>query len=127
ALVLGVSRANCSTTAIRSSRANCDRIERIPARYIFLLTFCEKFSSGEFGNARPPPRHSGEEVIPARARPVPFWRQGFLVLCLTVARSFWARVPLRALAWKATTTWCTSASLKSRPNTVSGAATVDED
>ena len=34
----------------------------MPARYIFLLTFCEKFSSGRFGKMRPPPRHSGEEV-----------------------------------------------------------------
>ena len=34
----------------------------------------------------------------ARARPVPFWRHGFLVECLTVWRSFWARVPWRALA-----------------------------
>src|SRR5690606_5901547 len=99
ALVLGDSRENESTTAMRPSRASCDRIERIPARYIFLLTFWLKFSSGEFGKARPPPRHSGDEVMPARARPVPFWRQGFLVECLTSARSFWARLPLRALAW----------------------------
>ena len=71
----------------------------MPARYIFLLTFCVKFSSGEFGKMRPPPRHSGEEVMPARARPVPFWRNGFLVECFTSARSSWARVPWRALAW----------------------------
>ena len=83
----------------------------MPARYIFLLTFWVKFSSGLFGKIRPPPRHSGEEVMPARARPVPFWRHGFLVECLTIARSSWARVPSRALAWKATTIWCTSASL----------------
>ena len=51
----------------------------MPARYIFLLILCEKFSSGLFGKMRPPPRHSGEEVMPARARPVPFWRNGFLV------------------------------------------------
>jgi hypothetical protein len=83
----------------------------MPARYIFLLTFCVKFSSGLFGKMRPPPRHSGDEVMPARARPVPFWRHGFLVECFTSARSSWARVPWRAFAWKATTTWCTSASL----------------
>src|SRR3546814_3362567 len=87
-LVLGDSSAKVSTTAIRYSRANWERIARIPARYIFLLTLCEKFSSGEFGNARPPPRQMGEEVIPERARPVPFWRHGFLVLCLTVSRPF---------------------------------------
>ena len=71
----------------------------MPARYIFLLTLCEKFSSGRFGKMRPPPRHSGDEVMPARARPVPFWRNGFFVECLTSPRSFWARVPWRALAW----------------------------
>ncbi len=71
----------------------------MPARYIFLLTLCEKFSSGEFGKVRPPPRQIGDEVMPARARPVPFWRHGFFVLCLTVSRFFWARVPWRALAW----------------------------
>lgn len=52
----------------------------MPARYIFLFSLCEKFSSGMFGKMRPPPRHSGDEVIPARARPVPFWRKGFLGL-----------------------------------------------
>ena len=83
----------------------------MPARYIFLFSLWLKFSSGVFGKMRPPPRHSGELVMPARARPVPFWRHGFLVLCLTLPRSFCARVPWRALAWKATTTWCTSASL----------------
>ena len=41
----------------------------MPARYIFLLIFWVKFSSGLFGKIRPPPRHSGEEVMPARARP----------------------------------------------------------
>ena len=51
----------------------------MPARYILRFTFCVKFSSGEFGKIRPPPRHSGLDVMPARARPVPFWRHGFLV------------------------------------------------
>src|SRR5690606_23512004 len=102
-LVLGASSVKESTTAMRPSRASWERIARIPARYIFLLIFWVKFSSGELGKARPPPRHSGEEVIPARARPVPFWRHGLRVECLTVARSFWARLPPRALAWKATT------------------------
>jgi len=46
---------------------------------IFLLIFCVKFSSGMFGKIRPPPRHRGDEVIPARARPVPFCLNGFLV------------------------------------------------
>ena len=71
----------------------------MPARYIFLFTFCEKFSSGVFGKMRPPLRHSGDDVMPARARPVPFWRNGFLVECLHRAAVFCSRVPWRALAW----------------------------
>ena len=65
----------------------------MPARYIFLFTFWVKFSSGEFGNVRPPPRQIGLDDMPARARPVPFWRHGLRVECLTVVRSFCARVP----------------------------------
>jgi hypothetical protein len=62
--------------------------------------------------------------MPARARPVPFWRHGFLVEWRTAPRSFWAREPMRAFAWNATTIWCTSDSLKSRPNTSSDAGSV---
>src|SRR5476649_2892228 len=79
-LVFGASIVRSSMTIRRSSRASCDRIEQIPARYIFLFTLWVKFSSGEFGKIRPPPRHSGDDDIPARARPVPFWRHGFLVV-----------------------------------------------
>src|SRR5450830_328347 len=79
-LVLGASTVRFSTTTRRSSRASWDRIEQMPARYIFLFTLWVKFSSGEFGKLRPPPRHRGDDDIPARARPVPFWRQGFLVV-----------------------------------------------
>src|SRR5690606_3308011 len=61
-LVLGASTLISSTTASRSSRASCERIEHTPARYIFLFSLWLKFSSGVLGNARPPPRHSGLEV-----------------------------------------------------------------
>src|SRR6185503_5082444 len=110
-LVFGASTLNSSTTRRRSSRASCDRIDAMPARYILRLTLWEKFSSGEFGKILPPPRQSGLEVMPARAQPVPFCRQGFLVEWLTAPRSFCAREPMRAFAWNAMTTWCTSASL----------------
>src|SRR6185295_7427751 len=123
-LVFGASTLNSSTTRMRSSRASCDRIDAMPARYILRFTLWVKFSSGEFGKILPPPRHSGLEVMPARARPVPFCRHGFLVEWFTAPRSFCAREPMRALALKATTTWCTSASLKSRPNSASGALKV---
>src|SRR3990167_2333132 len=98
-LVLGASTENFSTTLSRSSRASCDRIEAIPARYILRLTFWLKFSSDKLGNAFPPPRHIGLALSPARARPVPFWRHGFLPEWRTSLRAFLARVPERALAW----------------------------
>src|SRR5258705_546494 len=97
-LVLGASTLKLSTTFSRSSRASCDRIEHIPARYILRLTLCEKFSSGRFGKILPPPRQSGLATSPERARPVPFWRQGFLCAWRTSLRPFCARVPMRALA-----------------------------
>src|SRR5574343_1541444 len=92
-LVLGESTLMESTTDRRPSRTSCEKMEAMPARYIFLFSFWVKFSSGLFGKIRPPPRHSGEDVIPARALPVPFCLNGFLVECLTCSRSFWARVP----------------------------------
>jgi hypothetical protein len=62
--------------------------------------------------------------MPARARPVPFWRQGLRVDLAMSLRPFWARVPRRALAKYAVTTWCTSDSLYSRPNSSSEALTL---
>ena len=76
-----------------------ESIDALPARFSFLSNLWLKFSSGEFGKIRPPPRHNGEEDIPARARPVPFCRNGFAVVCRTCSRSFCARFPLRAFAW----------------------------
>src|SRR6266568_3042070 len=96
--VFGASTLKLSTSFRRSSRASCDRIEHIPARYILRFTFCEKFSSGIFGKILPPPRHSGLATSPARARPVPFCRQGFLCEWRTSLRPFCARVPRRAFA-----------------------------
>src|SRR6185503_13654905 len=98
-LVLGCWMASPSMTERRSSRTSCDRIAAMPARYILRFTFCEKFSSGLFGKMRPPPRQSGEDVMPARARPVPFWRHGFLVEWRTSLLVFCAREPWRPLAW----------------------------
>src|ERR1700712_4781518 len=78
-LVLGESTVSESTTARRPSRASCDRIAAMPARYIFLFTFWVKFSSGLFGKIRPPPRQSGEDVMPARARAGALLRHGLFV------------------------------------------------
>jgi hypothetical protein len=97
-LVFGESTEKLSTTHSRPSRASCDRIAASPARYTLRLTFWPKFSSGLFGKIFPPPRHNGLEARPARARPVPFWRHGFLLDLLISLRPFWARVPSRAFA-----------------------------
>src|SRR5205809_766170 len=48
----------------------------------------------------PPPAHSGERMLPARARPVPFCRQGFLPPPLTSPFVLVATVPARrAASW----------------------------
>src|SRR5512139_216156 len=104
-LVLGDSMPRDSTTFSLPSRANCDRIVASPARYILRLTLCVKFSFGLFGKVTPPPRQIGLEVRPERARPVPFWRHGLCVDAVTSARVCCARLPLRAFAWNAVTTW----------------------
>jgi len=105
-LGLGGFEAKLSTTAMRSSRANWERIARRPARYIFLLTFCEKFLVGRVGECAttPTPQRRGRHTGAGAARA--FLGHGFLVLCLTSARVNCARLPARALAWKATTIWC---------------------
>src|SRR5687768_1706075 len=123
-LVLGASSLNCSTTASRSSRASWEKIEHTPARYILRFSFWLKFSSGRFGKVLPPPRHSGEDARPARARPVPFCFHGFLFDLLTSPRAFCLRVPCLALARKAVMTWCTSDSLYSRAKAASEADTL---
>ena len=71
----------------------------MPARYIFLFTLCVKFSSGRIREDAAATTPQRARLMPARARPVPFWRHGLRVECLTSLRSFCARVPWRALAW----------------------------
>src|SRR5262249_29281567 len=46
-----------------------------------------------------PPTQMGERELPARARPVPFCRHGFLPPPLTKARVLVDAVPTRRLAW----------------------------
>ena len=72
-------------------------------RRIFLLTFCE-WSRGVGPWATPPPTHCGDRIDPWRARPVPFWRHGFLPPPRTWARVFVECVPARIPARPATTT-----------------------
>lgn len=44
------------------------KMAAIPARYIFLLTLCEKFSSGLFGKIRPPPPQARTSYLHERGR-----------------------------------------------------------
>src|SRR5271170_3098512 len=60
-------------------------------------------SRGLGPNTTPPPAHSGERTEPARARPVPFCFQGFLLEPWTSPAVLVQAVPLRCAALCATT------------------------
>src|SRR3954451_5867840 len=61
---------------------------------------------------------------PWRARPVPFWRYGFLPPPRTSARVFTEAVPCRAAASWPTTTWWISGTLTCTSKTASGSSTL---
>ncbi len=74
-------------------------------------------------NAMPPPVRTGDLTLPARARPVPFWRYIFAVVPETSPRVLVEAVPRRRAACSARTTRCSvptsagtakSAALRSR-------------
>src|ERR671923_2850884 len=65
----------------------------------------------------PPPANWGARIEPWRARPVPFWRYGFVPPPRTSARLRVECVPRRRAASSATTTSCTSGPLNAAPNT----------
>src|SRR5205814_402009 len=69
------------------------------------------------------PVHWGARTEPARARPVPFWRQGFAPLPETTPRVRVAAVPRRRAACSARTLWCTSACAKRVPKAPSSSET----
>src|ERR1700686_644534 len=71
----------------------------------------------------PPPVQIGERLEPARARPVPFWRQGLAPPPETRPRVFVAAVPRRRAACSARTLWWTSGPEKRAPKAVSSSLT----
>src|SRR4051794_39707022 len=74
----------------------------------------------------PPPAKCGARIEPWRARPVPFWRQGFAPPPRTLPRVLVDAVPRRrALSSARTDSW-TSGPLKRAPNAVSSRSTVFE-
>src|SRR4029077_7513631 len=70
-------------------------------------------------NATPPPVQCGARVDPARARPVPFWRQGFERPPATSPRLLTPRVAARLAFSSARTASCTRCGFTSAPKTFS--------
>src|SRR4051794_2167962 len=72
----------------------------------------------------PPPVQIGLRDDPARARPVPFWRQGFAPPPRTLPRVLVECVPWRRAASSARTDSWTSGPLKRAPKTASSSVAV---
>src|SRR5438067_6081936 len=105
-----------SSTPKVPSAACCGRTPRKAERRALRLTLTSK-SLGVGGNATPPPVQCGARVVPARARPVPFWRQGLARPPRTRPRLFAARVPARSAFSSARTVSCTTCGFTSAPKT----------
>src|ERR671914_607980 len=74
-LVDGSSKTLASTTPKDERAAWAESAPRNAARRTLRFTLTSKFVRGR--NAEPPPVHWDARIVPARARPVPFWRHGF--------------------------------------------------
>src|SRR3989344_6573009 len=122
--VFGSATAKLSTIFTSPSFNLRERMEKSAARRIFLFTFCEKSRSLLGPCAFPPPTHNGERVEPCRARPVPFWRHGFLPPPRTSARVFACAHGRRLFASCARTICCTKSGLHFTPKIFSGNSTV---
>src|SRR5207342_3637661 len=86
------------------------------------LTFTSKLRMPG-ANATPPPVQCGARVVPARARPVPFWRHGFERPPATRPRLFVPFVPARAAFSSARTVSCTRCGFSSTAKTDSSRET----
>src|SRR5437764_7736294 len=71
----------------------------------------------------PPPAQRGEREEPARARPVPFWRQGLAPPPRTSPRVRVDAVPRRRAFSSARTVSCTSGMLNRAPNAPASSVT----
>ena len=65
------------------------------ARRAALRLILTPYSRGCGPKTTPPPFQSGERVVPARARPVPFWRHG-----LDAPPATWPRVLVSDVPWR---------------------------
>src|SRR5262245_35909168 len=75
------------------------------------------------GKATPPPVNCGARVVPARARPVPFWRHGFARPPETRPRDLAPRVPARSAFSSARTASCTRCGFTSAAKIDSSSST----
>src|SRR5437763_12621694 len=103
-----------SFTCAASAARNAARLT-----FLFTLTSKERIVGG---NATPPPVNCGARIVPARARPVPFWRQGLERPPETSPRDFAARVPARSAFSSARTASWTRCGLTSAPKTASSSS-----
>src|SRR5262249_29159365 len=97
-LVLGDSSFKSSTRTTSPAFRRSVRALRKASCLVLRETFLLK-SRGFGPKTTPPPRHNGEAKEPALARPVPFWRQGFLPLPATSPMVLVEAVPIRWAAW----------------------------
>src|SRR5438552_4561441 len=97
--------------------------ERKAERRALRFTLTSK-PRGLGGNATPPPVNCGARIVPARARPVPFWRHGFERPPATRPRLLPPRVAERASFSSARTVSWTRCGLTSAAKTPSSSVTV---
>ncbi len=91
----GTSKPDPSRIASVPFDAWCERTLRSAVRRALRLTLTSKLRIPG-AKATPPPVQCGARVVPARARPVPFWRQGFERPPATRPRLLVPFVPARA-------------------------------
>src|SRR5438093_1077123 len=101
-LVLGESSFRSSSTTTSPARNRSLRALRKASCLVFREIFLVK-SLGLGPKTTPPPRHKGDWKEPARARPVPFCRHGFLFVPATSPTFLVQAVPMRWAARYATT------------------------
>src|SRR3954468_23975318 len=122
-LVEGASKSATSTIASVPRRSCSDSTARSARRRALRLTLLRN-TRGFGPKAMPPPIRCGVESAPARARPVPFWRNALAPVILTSPRVFVDEVPWRRAFSSAVTVSWTSAMWKSSPNTPSSRSTL---
>src|SRR5436190_5386331 len=113
----GSSKPEPSTTAKDPASTCAVSAARSAARVTLRLTLPPKLL--RTAKATPPPVQFGARVVPARARPVPFWRQGFERPPATSPRLLTPCVADRFAFCSARTASCTRCGLTSAPKTLS--------